>query len=474
MPPQVTSVPPVPAYAPLQGAREELAPARDAKTTAPATRFAPVQSTPVRRPSQTLGTQEAQPTAPGCASAQDAQAAAYQPDSLLEAVEALIASDEPSRTPPTDRQAFARTHNRGRVDLADMSERHEAARKVGVDVAKRSFLKRLGGAVVVGLAAAGLLIAGAAGAGLPWLLAGVVGSAFAVRASCDAVMARRSLDNAKNAAQGLPPKYDLPMGDDALGTVFYRGLKRLGVSRERCIQGARWLSMGTDMLLAAGGSMGFYGTTVLAMTGISTGLAAISHGLQALQRRHPSIQQALQEAHEGGLLPQIGEQVIETAGELADLHQAMAALPESSEKAALEGKLLARQQKVDALVDKVAAVLQEPLYQVARNQSPPSKVDTLRGAGFVTGGLVLDYGTAYGLAAADVAGVGFASQLCTMGHQTIQLLKAWGDGKQLQQLGAGRDEELARLHARQQELLLREHPDETAAHTLASQPVAYV
>jgi hypothetical protein len=151
--------------------------------------------------------------------------------------------------------------------LDEAADKCKQAQKVGVDVAKSTFFRKMlsvaFSAVAVGIAA-GLTALSFGGAGPVLALA----CASLVNSIGDATCAYRNVKNAQAVAEGREPPYNLPGGNSLMGNIGHAIATKLGASPETAAKVGKALGV-----VVSGG---------LAITGVvlSLGLAAAPAGLE--------------------------------------------------------------------------------------------------------------------------------------------------------------------------------------------------
>jgi hypothetical protein len=184
------------------------------------------------------------------------------------------------------------------MDINEVNQRRELAETAGVKVAKTSFIRRLAGAVVVGLTAAVLIGIGAgiaaATGGLALVAVGAVTAAVSLRMSADAHMAKLQWQNAKARQEGHEPPHHLPMGTDAVAHAVYRICPNNWSPQTRT-QVARWGAFLTDAAISAATVLATGGVSAatLGVAGFAVAAAATNQLLQARLSQTPTANELL-------------------------------------------------------------------------------------------------------------------------------------------------------------------------------------
>jgi hypothetical protein len=168
-------------------------------------------------------------------------------------VERLSSASSQSASNAPDAKAERKQHARLGLDLNNLRENAEKAKTVGVDVAKKTFWRKLVGVgistVLTGLAVGVAISTG--GVGLA-VAAGIAGIMLAKNAA-DTHCAKQVMQNARAEAQGLPlPHKNLPMGADWLANQMHKVISRVkpDMSEEGKMRLAGNISKGVDLTLS--------------------------------------------------------------------------------------------------------------------------------------------------------------------------------------------------------------------------------
>lgn len=374
----------------------------------------------------------------------------------------------PSLTPPrppaflkSANQANGAPPNRLSESLNESAQRQKQASDAGVNVAKRSFFWRLGGALAVSMIAVGLVLAGVATGGAGWFVAGALAGATGLRLGADTVCSGMLWRNEVARSRNEPPPYKLSMGADSVANLAYK-LCPNSWSTDTRSQIGRWSSLLVDMTLQAANGLLTGSLSAWPMVSIGVGLVAANHGIQALLRRQERAQDLLADpaalngiapgrvdAFEGALSNQaVGEQRLERLVEdMVALNLHAAKMTEGPQREALFKSLEALEQGVNREV----AGLEEALEKVTAT-APSGK--TVAGAGAVTLGMgLLDFGVKRGAEAGmGLPGLDFTSSVIGLGLASRELVQARQEVEHLQTLLVDHRQQLDQLTLAQRDL----------------------
>lgn len=345
--------------------------------------FAPVQATPVRPPALLMEN--------------DANEAASGGPDLLDRIQdrgASGAQDARRFRADIGAKSYRKLDNRLGTDLSQVPDRHAQALKAGVNVAKRSFYQRLGGAITVALAATALIVASAATGGTVLLAGGIIGAVAALRMGADAACARMAVTNAERQARGEAPKYSLPMGADSLGNLFYHLTPSKWTPEQRENQ-ARRLVLAFDCLVAIASCVASAGVTgwPAVVSGLTTAvpslmLMGIKQALEDEIRARPSLEQLLAaEGDDANAQTPIGDRLLDLGAEIDELRHALTQVEPDADQEQLKQTLALKEKRLDALVDRVSHALEAPVIEATR--STPSHWEVAKGMGATVLGMGL-------------------------------------------------------------------------------------
>jgi hypothetical protein len=459
----------------------------------------PINTSPSPRHSQALP--------PGAAAlhAPDAQALRARSASMAAASPAIQAFVPPSQTPPNmpsalaqsleapktvatstsmsiddvintpvakplfdGRASFRRINNRQAVDLADMSRRQDAAKSVGVNVAKRSFYAKLGGALVVGLLTLGMVAAAlvTAGAAMP-VLAGLA-SLTAMRMGANAWCAKQMLSNAEAEQRGQPPPHDLPMGNDGLANLLYKSCSNSWSHPTRQKIASWGSTAASSALLAANLTVtAGAGALPLAITGLA--LFALGQIQQSRLDKLPTAEAVLNQdralpgatAPEGfateSALPEqtrLEDRLLDQLFRLDDLKLRVDELSDPQAKQALAQDIAGQELKLAEQLDRLARQLEKPIFNAAREVSAGQGL--VSGAGETTVEMVLDKGAETAGEALGTHGFALTGAVLNLAMVSLQLRSRQAELAQLQAIQQLNNPEIAALHQRHMELALLE------------------
>ena len=412
--------------------------AADGRASAAVT-FAPVQATPVRLPAS-LARDDA------------GQAAADGPD-LFDRIQDLDAPDaQDLRRIKADsgKKAYRALDNRLGMDLSEVHDRHAQALKAGVNVAKRSFYQRLGGAITVALAAAALIAVGVATGGTVVLAAGIVGAVTALRMGADTACARMAVVNAQEQARGEPPKYKLPMGSDSLGNLFYHLTPRKWTPEQRENQ-ARRLVLAFDSLVIVGSCVATAGVSGLAAAVPSLMLMGIKQALEDEIRARPSLEQMLTEADDDANAPHpIADRMLDLGADIDEMRQALAQAGPDADHEQLQQTLALKEKRLDALVERVSHALEAPVVEASR--STPSRREVAKGMGAAALGLGLKEAQHQAEDALELPLIGNTLELVKVGLAAREVMRRDADMSDMTWLQGQAPDELRTLKQRMLDL----------------------
>jgi len=341
-----------------------------------------------------------------------------------------------SKQATSDRAAFRRADNRQRIDLNQLVDRHELANKVGVNVAKRTFFQKLGGALVVGLVAVALTAAAVITGGAGFAIAAGMTAAVCLRLGADSHYAKMAVKNAEAQAAGLTPPHDLPMGTDSVANLFFKACPSSWSEKTRK-QVARWGSFATDAALQASSGLLGGGIVMLPMVSVGLALVGISHAVRAMRNDTPDLEQSVREATQkaaedssNAVESAFREKPKDTleglmqdaASELERHKEEILKLAPSLEKEALTQAIQAREQQLDGQIEKLAHLIETLPFEASLND--PSKLkETSKTMGIGIGMVGFDFAVKTGVSALGAPGLDFASSAIDLGMMLTELHK---------------------------------------------------
>jgi hypothetical protein len=370
--------------------------------------------------------------------------------------------------------------NRLSESLKESPQRQKQASDAGVNVAKRSFFWRMGGALAVGLIAAGLVITGVATGGASLLVAGAMLGATGLRLSADTVCSGMLWRNEIARSRNEPPPYKLPMGADSVANLAYK-LCPNSWSTDTRSQIGRWTSLLVDMTLQATNGLLTGSLSAWPMVSVGVGLVGANHGVQALLRRQERAQDLIAvpaalnaiaprrvDAFEGALSDQaLGEQRLERlVGDMAALSLQAAKMTDGPERATLFEGLEALEQGINRDVAGLETVLDK-----VTAAAPSGK--TVLGAGLITAGLgALDFGVKKGAEAGlGLPGVDFTSSVIGLSLASWELVEARQEVGHLHALLGEHRQQLDLLTMTQRELRTNQDAKDDITFDLVFEPL---
>jgi hypothetical protein len=373
--------------------------------------------------------------------------------------------------------------NRLSESLNESAQRQKQASDAGVNVAKRSFLWRMGGALAVGLIAAGLVITGVATGGASLLVAGAMLGATGLRLSADTVCSGMLWRNEIARSRNEPPPFKLPMGADSVANLAYK-LCPNSWSTDTRSQIGRWTSLLVDMTLQAANGLLTGSLSAWPMVSVGVGLVGANHGIQALLRRQERAQDLIADpaslndiapkrvdAFEGALSNQaVGEQRLERlVGDMAALNLQAAKMTDGPEREVLFMRLEALEQGINREVAGLETVLDK-----VTATAPSGK--TVLGAGLFTAGLgALDFGVKKGAEAGlGLPGLDFTSSVIGLGLASRELVEARQEVGHLHALLGEHRQELDLLTMTQRELRTKQDAKNDITFDLVCEPLELV
>jgi hypothetical protein len=380
-------------------------------------------------------------------------------------------------------EASGEPPNRLSESLNESAQRQKQASDAGVNVAKRSFFWRFGGALAVGLIAAGLVITGVATGGASLLVAGAMAGATGLRLGADTVCSGMLWRNEVARSRNEPPPYKLPMGADSVANLAYK-LCPNSWSTDTRSQIGRWTSMLTDMTLHAANGLLTGGLSAWPMVSVGVGLVGANHGVQALLRRQERAEDLLADpaalndiapervdAFEGALSNQaVGEQRLERlVRDLAALNLQAAQMTDGPERETLFERLEVLEQGINREV----AGLERALEKVTA-AAPSGK--TVLGAGLMTVGFgALDFGAKKGAEVGlGLPGLGFTSSAIGLSLASRDLVQARKEVGHLHTLLGEHRQQLDQLTLAQRELRADQDAKDDITFDLVFEPLERV
>lgn len=357
-------------------------------------------------------------------------------DMVLQGLDdAVIKKTKNTGKPSTgDRVEFRRTDNRQRIDLDQLADRHELAKKVGVNAAKRTFAQKLGGAIVVGLVGLALTTAAVITGGAGLAIAAGMTAAIALRLGADSRYAKMAVKNAEAQAAGLPPPHDLPMGTDSVANLFFKACPSSWSEKTRK-QIARVGSFGTDAALQ--GLSGLLGGGVIMLPMVSVGiiLVGITHAVRAMRNDTPDLEKSVRDAVQK--TAEDASNAVESAfkvkpkdtlegvmqdaaSELERHKEEVLKLGPSLEKEALTKAIQAKEDQLDGQIEKLAQLIETLPFEASLND--PSKLkETSKTMGIGIGMVGFDFAVKTSVAALGVQGLDFASSAIDLGMMLTEM-----------------------------------------------------
>ncbi|MEI7783759.1 MAG: hypothetical protein WCK08_05195 [Betaproteobacteria bacterium] len=343
-----------------------------------------------------------------------------------------------------------------------------------VNLAKTSFWRRVGGAVVVGLAAAAMIGLGVATGGVAMLAVGAVTAAAGLRLSADAYMAKLHLENARSEASGQGLVHDLPMGTDAIAHGLYKLCPNTW-SKDARTKVARWGSFLADVALAAGTVLATGGVSpvTLGVAGAAVAVVTANHVVLALLRRLPTAREILlgqapmpertlgpEEFILESALPKestLPEKVIDILSRVEQLQLQANELRAGTGKDRIQGEQ-------EALIKQVTADTQWLSQQIENTkasaetgaeETSSATGQALTGAAVVAAVMTANTGMRVGLNAAGVPGVTFANDVLGLALNALTLYRANEDLRRLKDLNSAYAEQLGELSLHQRDLMIK-------------------
>ncbi len=357
-----------------------------------------------------------------------------------------------------------------RIDLDSVSNANRTANQAGVNMAKTSFWRRVGGAVVVGLAAAAMIGLGVATGGVAMLAVGAVTAAAGLRLSADAYMAKLHLENARSEASGQGLVHDLPMGTDAIAHGLYKLCPNTW-SQDARAKVARWGSFLADAAVAAGTVLATGGVSAvtLGVAGTAVTITGANHLVLARLRQVPSATEVLLGQAQ---LPQkergpdtyaiestppdragLDDRAIHHLAEIEILARRAEDLPPGQERDQLNQDRQALEQKVQASFKLVSEKL-GAIEVMAQGKSQAPREGAM-GAVLVASVMSVNTGTRIGLSAGGVPAVTFASSIMELGMNMLALNQRKGELPMLEGLNSAYGEQLGELRRHQMGLMIK-------------------
>jgi hypothetical protein len=383
----------------------------------------------------------------------------------------------PSQTRHDNIESFRKVNNRQGVDLADMSKRQDAAKSVGVNVAKQNFYAKLGGAVVVGLIALGMVTATIVTGGMVPVVAASIASVAAMRMGANAWCAKQMLRNAQAAQQGHPPPHNLPMGSDGLANLLYKaGFNSWSHQTRQKIAG--WGSTAASSALLAGSLAVTAGAAALPLAIVGLSLLAAARIQQNRLDRLPTADEVLNQdiALPGEAAPTlVQERLLEKIFTLHDLQQDLDSLKNSDgnqapadEITALAQDIQTQELKLAEQLDRLAEQLEKPIIKANREVGAglgmvQGAAQTLAEFGFDK---VVD-AAGEALGTHDFAIIGGVVNLAIV---SVQLRSRQAELTQLQDLQRLDNPDIAALQQRHMELTNKEDDAAFEMHIEATPP----
>ena len=252
--------------------------------------------------------------------------------------------------------------SRDAIDASAMIDNAARAASVGVNLAKNSCWRKLGGVILTGLVLA--VVAATSAALAPATLA--VAAVVLVKLAADGACAYMALKNAKAVAAGTtPPFRDMPMGADAVGNLVHKLLPDNWTEAQRQ-KVAGGVSTGVSLALMVGGGIATADSWIsyaAVGTTLTLSLAVLALNRQAATRSADS------EAVKKGQV--IEEQIEALSDDIGRLQLASA-----------------ETQSVQDQLESIRDDLQAILMRLGSNlQSQPIPSSNGSGAGKVVGGL---------------------------------------------------------------------------------------
>jgi hypothetical protein len=418
--------------------------------------FQPPAMTPPRLPTSMVLQDEPSSIEPPTVSGSENTFTAFE-TKINESIKDALQTPQPAKN---NRDEFRRADNRQKIDLNQLVDRHELANQAGVNTAKRTFMQKLGGAVVVGLIGLALTTAAVLTGGAGFAIAAGMTAALALRMTADTQCAKMAIKNAEAKAAGLPPPHDLPMGTDSVANLFYKACPSSWSDKTRKLV-ARLGSFGTDAVLQAASGLLVGGAAMLPLVSVGITLMGINHAVRAMKRDLPDVEtsirdevQTASDVESNSVESAFSERpkdslegrMQDAASQLAWAKEEIVKLAPSLEKEALMQAVQDKEDQLDGQIDKLARLI-ETLPFEASLPPPALFKESSKTVGLGVQMMGLDYGVESGVAAlSGVQGVDFTSSALELGLTLVEL------HKNNQQLQNGRD------------FLTKTNPDFAALH----------